>query len=874
MNNRILINRTSDTEYDGTISFGRGIKLTSGQTITIPINNTISTIYKVVDGSPYFEEGPQDISDYTIDKVAVHSNYIFYKGIFTQDQKDYLESKPETFLYMQDGLVKSNILTDSELTNICNWLPLVDADACVRDYVNYSEGVENTDVDGLYVGGGTSGPNAVNSFEKIGDHTATLHVEEHPSRTYEPEFILFTTGYAEDLLYKFTFNCVVTRGVYNTRGVTVNTDKAPDILSGHKYLSIGEYSCQFVGNFTSSGRYGTATNSGASETADCDFSVKMSAIKLAGIYRIVNYTDDVNVSNLTYGIQTCFWEIDDLGLVTGLANGISTKNEPNGIIDTAYTPDGKSVIEQVVTENGQVNHYAFDTNLDIYKNGEITGKYKLPNGTLSIGVNAINKTVDGYKKFTVTKENPHTLYQKWLKTFYPDNVYPLPPMSEWYDITKYPGVVADGITDDSMVMATLAADKSITNWYIPRGKRIRFSKAGPFSHVNAIFGGGTMISAIIPDQTYPEPSLRMGERDTPLVIDGIKFEYEMGSYTPPHGDYGAIFFDAHTLISNVEIRNCTFDGSTSTDRPMNAIRISSSNLGGYKKNIYIHDNSFINTQRFGIEIFGYDDRTETQTENIQIYNNIFDNSTIVVNAIKGEQCALSIVSHGSISGKVFNNRMIGMSWDIEIAETGNWDVHNNYMTGTLKRFLSIGSQYETCQIRNNHMESEIAAIVVNTLGAISNPTEIHHNFINGTIFQQYDGITDIHDNTIVKDLNITSIVTNEPMYMAHDTRVVNNKIYVKNIRDGRGALRFGSSITSATLCYDNLLYSEDDTLPRAYLSGTPDYSNNGEPIGFDGMFPTSLEGAGLTHPIVHKGIDLFDTYPKLTVDADTLQIKI
>ncbi len=71
--------------------------------------------------------------------VGIISDVQFHNQALTPEQIAQQYASPETFLYMENGVVKSDVLVQGEIDNVVCWLPMVETDGYVRDMVNYGE---------------------------------------------------------------------------------------------------------------------------------------------------------------------------------------------------------------------------------------------------------------------------------------------------------------------------------------------------------------------------------------------------------------------------------------------------------------------------------------------------------------------------------------------------------------------------------------------------------------------------------------------------------------------------------------------------------------------------------------------------------------
>ena len=146
-----------------------GAVVDSGNYVKVYINGILDTAFNLVEA---------DVTTHLADSWEIGSGgnatgkcnyagkdiYIF-KDVLTPTQIKYQYEYPETFLYREDGVLKSKILTQVEIDNVVAYLPMCEKDNYVRDLVSYSEGEElsntmstnnSSSTNGVYIEGNSS----------------------------------------------------------------------------------------------------------------------------------------------------------------------------------------------------------------------------------------------------------------------------------------------------------------------------------------------------------------------------------------------------------------------------------------------------------------------------------------------------------------------------------------------------------------------------------------------------------------------------------------------------------------------------------------------------------------------------------------------
>jgi len=310
------------TVYYSGINHNVNMLLEEGKTYTISYIKTTSSVEAYINGSKVaeFEATTQVFGahDTTIGSESgmndTVSNVIFINNVLTPQQIEYQYKYPEKFLYHEktvnaDGSAtweaKSKILTQDEIDSVVAHLPMCEVDEYVRDMIGYSEGV-NVVTSNSFVDWGSDGEGIVTDN---GDGTFVIEV---------------TTVTASQNYPRLDMNQLITKldgEIYKYEIKVTSVDgNSPDKIA------------IYDGNLTNVGVGEGAFNKVSTTVSDRSNSnfyfdgrtiwkciISMKAKKLTSTHQIENFTNSVRdeAMNLTYGLQTCFLERDELGVITG-----------------------------------------------------------------------------------------------------------------------------------------------------------------------------------------------------------------------------------------------------------------------------------------------------------------------------------------------------------------------------------------------------------------------------------------------------------------------------------------------------------------------------------------------------------------------------
>ena len=123
-NKRYLKDVGSTPTYNASMYFGRGAYLNGvDQTITVPINTTIQTSLKRVNGVVTINETSQTLTNYVISGLGVHKDYYLFTRLLTTSEKDSYINTPELFYAM----------AQADSTCVLN-MPMCETSSTARNY--------------------------------------------------------------------------------------------------------------------------------------------------------------------------------------------------------------------------------------------------------------------------------------------------------------------------------------------------------------------------------------------------------------------------------------------------------------------------------------------------------------------------------------------------------------------------------------------------------------------------------------------------------------------------------------------------------------------------------------------------------------------
>ena len=293
-NKRYLKDVGSTPTYNASMYFGRGAYFNGvDQTITVPINTTIQTALKRVNGVITINETSQTLTNYVISGVGAHKDYYLFTRLLTTAEKDSYTNTPELFYAM----------AQADSTCMLN-MPMCETDGYVRNMKSYSKGT-NLTTNGTFdtltgwslntnaLAGVTNTNNTLNYSNAHGDYAETKQLNKAIVGMYY--LVVFDVVSKIDsptnVYFQFGRTLLPATGLISS--ITIGT-KIAVVQATH--------------------------TDGFSISVMTDGIIAIDNVKtyqLTGVYTITNYTSSVrdNAKNLQYGLQTCKFVRDSLGVI-------------------------------------------------------------------------------------------------------------------------------------------------------------------------------------------------------------------------------------------------------------------------------------------------------------------------------------------------------------------------------------------------------------------------------------------------------------------------------------------------------------------------------------------------------------------------------
>jgi len=276
---------------------------------------------------------------------GILQNLFVISNTLTPTQIKYQYEHPERFLYREDDVLKSQILTQNEIDNVVAYLPLCETDGYVRDLVSYSE----TDCPVLSTNFGMGDAAGTSS---INDTSITYEITTEGTQGYRP---LITWGFGSsvtDAYYMVAFDLQVISGIVSLSGTSTNIGSGTGVNYGLPKYTTGTYTVTYI--IKANGEDGTfrvrTDNRNLQSVVISNPIVK----QLTGTYPIENYTTSVrdDAKNLPTGLQTSKWKRDLLGVPYGFTE-VGIECDGSGYLDTGWVPEldtNAESIEFIMTE--------------------------------------------------------------------------------------------------------------------------------------------------------------------------------------------------------------------------------------------------------------------------------------------------------------------------------------------------------------------------------------------------------------------------------------------------------------------------------------------------------------------------------------------
>ena len=297
---RYLKDIGSTPTYNASMYFGRGAYFNGvDQTITVPINTTIQTALKRVNGVVTINETSQILTNYIISGLGVHKDYYLFTRLLTTAEKDSYTNTPELFYAIAQ--------TDS--TCVLN-MPMCETDGFARNMKTYSESPDMF----------TSFNNFTRGYQESGA-TYTISADgKSISNVYKRTDFNTNINLIAGNMYKISMDKPTSGAYYFTY--------FDNTFSSQLNFSVGTLSQSIF----------IPTASGVSKIrvwSDTTAFFNNNSIKqLTGTYAITNYTSSVrdNAKNLQYGLQTCKFVRDSLGVIQSASNYLECNGTGYAII--------------------------------------------------------------------------------------------------------------------------------------------------------------------------------------------------------------------------------------------------------------------------------------------------------------------------------------------------------------------------------------------------------------------------------------------------------------------------------------------------------------------------------------------------------------
>lgn len=315
-NKRYLKDIGSTPTYNASMYFGIGAYFNGvDQTITVPINATIQTALKRVNGVVTINETSQILTNYIISGLGVHKDYYLFTRLLTTAEKDSYTNTPELFYAM----------AQADSTCVLN-MPMCETDKYVRNMKTYSVGATNLFTSG-FSATGSSGATTIaitNGYSVIkpsGGFVDWIALTNTTQSTNADIKVSFTFNLGSGTVYPIVTSCYTTTGIRTLSSPYQIKEGYNEIViqswasTRLAYLIINQVTEAFVWNFTN---------------------IIVNA--LTGMYPITNYTSSVrdNAKNLQYGLQTCKFVRDGLGVIQTASDYLEC--DGSGYADTGWIP--------------------------------------------------------------------------------------------------------------------------------------------------------------------------------------------------------------------------------------------------------------------------------------------------------------------------------------------------------------------------------------------------------------------------------------------------------------------------------------------------------------------------------------------------------
>lgn len=314
--NKMYSKNIGNSGQDLQLFSGQGFKSNgTNQTITIPVNATVLTEIKRVNGSVVLNTNQQIITNYVIGTgaAAVHTDYFLFTDVLTADEIALYSANPNQFFQnVQDGVIDNCVLN----------MPLHGVDKYQVDYSRYALSTSIYTSSGLY--------NSAPSNTRIAQVTQGL---------------LFEAGKTYSINYTFTDNVNIGNfSLYippsSNNGVSVSINIARTSSNQDFIVRIPSTFTKLDG--TASAYFWLTVNGTATSTTFQNISVK----EISGVNEVINYTADcvTLAKQLPYGSQEAnfFHTSSGVPIRTGLSPFFESTPYWNNYGNTGWVCSGEN----------------------------------------------------------------------------------------------------------------------------------------------------------------------------------------------------------------------------------------------------------------------------------------------------------------------------------------------------------------------------------------------------------------------------------------------------------------------------------------------------------------------------------------------------
>ena len=350
--------------------------------VTIPVNETIQTEIKRVNGVTEINTNTQNLTNYNVysgSGAKVYKDLYMFNRVLTQTEIEKYTNQPNQFF--MDSLEDSSCILA---------MPLCEKDSFVRNYKSYSEG-SNLVVDGNF---GNQSLWVIGDSTKISISGNAVNFNNSSSFVYPtPSLAIFNTPITINKCFMVeleVFNYQSGSARVEIGASVANNNATPFLTSNGKY--------QFIVQHTTNSSYRPILRAINFIGSITNLRVK----ELTSIYPITNYlaTCRTNAQRLSYGLQTSGFKRDSNGLILSKSNflecdgvGIATRVGHNETVKVKTTVNPSSLVGTVLS--GGVS--LLPTGMTINEDNIITLENQTPTITVAFG-DGFKGTIKEYKE--------------------------------------------------------------------------------------------------------------------------------------------------------------------------------------------------------------------------------------------------------------------------------------------------------------------------------------------------------------------------------------------------------------------------------------------------------------------------------------------